>query len=701
MKTHYQLIFRLSAVLSLLFSVTQLNAQGTLILDGPDGTFLPVVKSSINAEVVDQVGRITCSQTFHNNLGIDTVATYAFALPEEGAALRIDYEVDGVWYEAVFSGATQDTILPGEDTTVIVGDPTSQNITDFLGDTPIYFDFDLTIPAGSYATFETQYVELLDYGFNVVSYEFQGDYSILGQTTIDSLEVTASITSQRDMLSIDLIYNAFPWATGTLINPNDGILSHSETGYITQDLILLEYTLENANSGLIDFSTHLPDSLVLCDSFGNGYVGMILEPEGNNTQVVDKDFILIIDESGSMGGQKLADAKVAANYVLDNLNTNDRFNIVRFSSGATSFSTGLLDATTSNITSAQTYVNSLSAGGSTNITSSFDLSIPMFSNSPAQNAKVIVFLTDGQDNGGPTATPTIVNHVSNLVTNAGLGYDFSLYCFGVDGANQQLLNQLANQNNGSAFYINSSSLISAMNTFYNTIQNPVVLNTQLSFNPAIVTDVYPAQLPNLYLGQQLVVFGRYDTTGTTQVTLSGVNNGQPVSYTYTLQLADSMETDYAFLPKMWTKKYIDYEMSQYYAQSNLNSPEADSIKNLIIKTSLCNGVLSEFTSFQGDPNGGGGILEVEELYISEDALLTYPNPFTSSLRIDLSDFTGEDVLIEIYDLIGNLIYRVSSNGVNEIIWNGETSQNHPISSGIYLIRATVNNQVLTGRVEKI
>ena len=76
-------------------------------------------------------------------------------------------------------------------------------------------------------------------------------------------------------------------------------------------------------------------------------------------------------------------------------------------------------------------------------------------------------------------------------------------------------------------------------------------------------------------------------------------------------------------------------MTQYYAQADLNGPEADSIRGLIIKSSLCNGVLSEFTSFQGDPTGGSGTLEFEEIYLSENSILAYPNPFTNQLRIDL------------------------------------------------------------------
>jgi Ca-activated chloride channel family protein len=685
------------------FSLIELTAtaQGVLILNGPDGSYLPIIKSEVQVDVTNQVGTVSCSQTFYNDLGVDTVAEYAFALPEQGAALRIDYQIDGQWYEAVFSSSEQDSILPGEDSTSVT-DPTATNITEFLGETPIYFEFGLVIPSGTYATFRTQYVELLDYIFNQASHVLPGDYMILGQSSVDTFYYSASIQSQRDMLAIELNSQSGQLIQGNLINPNSGTIAYSSIDFETETNITLQYEMVNANFGMMDFSTLLPDSAHKCDTLGNGFVGLILEPEGVQTEVVDKDFILIIDVSGSMTGNKISDAKQAAHYVLDNLNPNDRFNIVAFSSSSFAFSTNLQSSSPINVSNGHAFVDGLSATGTTNISSSFDLSIPMFSSSLAQNAKVVVFLTDGQANGGISNTTDLVAHVNGLVQGVGLSYDFSLFCFGVDGANQQLLNQLANQNNGASFFINSATLSSVMTDFYNTIQNPVILGTQIHFDPPIVTEVYPIQLPNLYLGQQLVVFGRYDSVATTQVTISGYNYGSAVSYSYSLNLADTVQEEYGFLPKMWAKKYIDYQVTQYYSQSNLNSSEADSIRQLVITSSLCNGVLSPFTSFQQDPNGGGGSVGLEEEDVQTNGpLRAFPNPFSDHIVIDLEMFEGKDVQLEIYDVLGNLVYRVNSFGADRLTWKGDNMHGKAMSAGVYFVRLIVAGDVYSTRIEKL
>ncbi len=683
-------------------------AQGVLILDGPDGSVLPIVRSETNLDVTDQVATISSTQTFFNSFSVDTVAEYAFSLPEQAAALRILYEVNGTQYESVFSGTAQDTLLLGEDTTNVSNpsDPTHASLSEFLGETPVHFQFEIPITAGSYCKFTMEYVELLGYNFNHVYYSDISDYSLLGITELDTFGYSATIQSQRAITHISLLDNATTNPTveqfGIVTNPNNANVSIERINYDIATRISLDYELENSNFGLIDFSTLLPDSAAKCDTLGNGFFGLILEPEGEQSEIVNKDFVLIIDKSGSMNGGKIADAKEAAHYVLDHLNPNDRFNIVVFNSSSGSFQTGLIPFSASNVSSGHVFVDNISSGGGTNISSSFDLAIPMFSSSPASHAKVVVFLTDGQANGGITNTSSLVSHVNALVNGQGMSYDFSLFCFGVDGANEQLLNQLANQNNGQAFYINSAQLSAVMTQFYNSIQNPVVLNTQLSFDPPIVNNIYPQNLPNFYLGQQLVVFGRFDTTGTTAVTLSGINNGSPVSYTYQLNLADTVQPNYSFLPKMWVKKYIDHQVGEYYNQTNLNGPEAQAIQGDVITASLCNGVLSPFTSFQGDPTGGGwGSVEIEEIADKDEFKNVYPNPFHEEITFDLSAFSGKEVNILIYDAMGNLVAELHSFNTDSFVWDGRTSNGSLTLPGIYFFQLVADTQILHGRIEKI
>ena len=60
--------------------------------------------------------------------------------------------------------------------------------------------------------------------------------------------------------------------------------------------------------------------------------------------MIAKDIILVLDQSGSMEGEKFIQAQQALHYVLDHLNKNDRFNIIAFSTGTQSYARGLRNA---------------------------------------------------------------------------------------------------------------------------------------------------------------------------------------------------------------------------------------------------------------------------------------------------------------------------------------------------------------------
>ncbi|MBT3756768.1 MAG: T9SS type A sorting domain-containing protein, partial [Candidatus Cloacimonetes bacterium] len=67
----------------------------------------------------------------------------------------------------------------------------------------------------------------------------------------------------------------------------------------------------------------------------------------------------------------------------------------------------------------------------------------------------------------------------------------------------------------------------------------------------------------------------------------------------------------------------------------------------------------------------------------------YPNPFNPSTTICFN-LTTENTEIEIYNLKGQRIRQYSiSNGQSSVTWNGNDSNDQPVSSGIYLYKLTV------------
>ena len=70
----------------------------------------------------------------------------------------------------------------------------------------------------------------------------------------------------------------------------------------------------------------------------------------------------------------------------------------------------------------------------------------------------------------------------------------------------------------------------------------------------------------------------------------------------------------------------------------------------------------------------------------------YPNPFNPSTNLPYSIKEAGDVQINIYNMKGQLIKKLSAHhavaGHYQLFWDGKDMNNRPISSGVYLYRMT-------------
>lgn len=648
-------------------------------------------KSNTSITINNQIATTTTAQLFINTTADTTGFKYAYPMAETAAATTIRWFYNGQWQTASMISSPQDSTFVGDTGTITVFIPA--DLDTFLGKTPLYFPVNTMVPPGDSITIELTYVELLPYQNNYVSVNYLGNYNRI-QPSIDSVIFNVSVASYR---MIDSILPITYTGWNTSLNGTSAYASLSLQNTSFSNNLQLDYLLHPDTTGFFSFSTFYPDSIEKCDTI-NGFFTFIVEPNSADaSEIIDKDFVLIIDHSGSMGGIKMTQANQAAEFIVNNLNSGDRFNIVQFDDIAESFSPTLLPYTVWNKNNALAYINTIAASGSTNISGAFDSAVPMFSSSPPDRAKIIVFFTDGEPTAGIVDQAQLVSHVTSLITNT--APDISLYVFGIGtSVNNQLLTEMAAQNNGTCAFLGTNNVADEISSFYTTIQNPVLLNTTIAFSPSIVSQVYPNPLPNLYKGQQLIISGRYNTPGPVQVTLSGIAFGNPVSYQYNLNLTDTTVEEYNFLPKIWTKSKIDYLVTQFYLNQN-NQIIADSIQNEITNLSLCRGVISPFTSF--DDNGGGFTTGVEEIATTDgfQFLKIYPNPANNIAYIIVPKTKAglNNALVSIFSVDGKLIAQfnkqVGADGKIEL-----DIQQLNLGLGMYIITVDVADAKYRGKL---
>ncbi len=654
-----------------------------------ESNLFQLIDSDIDVVIDNQVAIVTSTQKFINNSNLGQYARMGFPIPEDASATQLSWKINNDWQHAQFSATPQDSIIPGPGT----NHPYEYQIRAYLGETPLYFSIPDGIPENDTICVQFTYVQLLEYDLGTVDFHFPSDYTainnITGQFNVDHVHFRCEINSVRQ---IDLAYLADLVPD---VSSNDGhqaIIEYDETSTAMDYDFDVNYSLNLDQLGLSSISSMFDE---VPDNHGDGFFLFLAEPESDTQAIIRKNLTLIVDKSGSMSGNKIVYARQAARYIAENLNEQDYFNIITFSDVVSSFQPQHVQATQSNISSAVNYITSVNANGGTNISAAFSAAVPQFSSLGDSTANLIVFLTDGMATVGITNNVSLKNHVNGLFNQ--LTSSVRLFAFGVGASvNTDVLTAISNDNNGSYFNINSSEIEETLSEFYNRIRNPVIINPVMTFSDSTnISETYPRNLMNLYVGQQLVVVGRYANPLMESVNFAGTAGGSEVSYNYDLNFADSTITQFQFLTKIWAKRKIEYLMTQYYLY-NENSQEAMEIEDMVVQISISYGVLSPFTSFS-DPGDDPGDIGTDDNDIvpyvdQKDFILNgnYPNPFNPETNISFSvnaDYKGL-VKIKIYNLKGQLVkllaVKVNGMGDYSVVWKGTDQKDNKVASGMYM-----------------
>lgn len=678
---------------------TLVHAQGVLILNAAENDLMPIDSSAVFIDVEDQVALVQSTQYFIN-ASTDTVfPKYAYPLPEAASAVKLRWFIDGLWNEASMVAQPPDTTLPGVGTGQGGPEPTPELLA-YLGETPLYFRLITGIPPGATIAVELTYVQLMEYGNAHVELQAGTDQSSLWNGVLSSLRLFATVRSQRDITGID-VHGTGAWISGpaTAFVSADSASLHLIAMDVPSDHRLsFEYDLDPLGYGLISMSNYLPDSMMKCDELGNGFFVLLIEPEPTS-DVIEKDFVIVIDKSGSMEGSKLVEAKDAAAFMVNNLNIGDLFNVIAFDSQAISWSTGLQPFNASTQTTALQWISQIQADGGTNINSAVSMGIGNYTTSVPDHARPLIFLTDGQAN---ESNQEILANASQLRLQ--IAPDLQLFTFGIgDGFNEQLLNQLAVQNNGASQFLQAANFSELMGDFYTQIQDPVLLAPTASFDQPDIQNVHPQTLMGLFVGQQMILVGRYDVPGLVDLHLEGTAAGVPVSFDYPIDLSGTFDEGRTFIPKIWAQQAIGALLNEYYAYP-FGSELALSLEDSISSYSMCYGISSPFTSFVDD--GGGSIVGVEEMDRSNPLIaLTYPEPSSVNgpVTFDLQQFAkGERLEIRITDMSGRLIlvkYLTAEAG-GQWVWDGLDTIGRPVT-GQLVYHLITGNGSLVGRFTRI
>lgn len=254
-----------------------------------------------------------------------------------------------------------------------------------------------------------------------------------------------------------------------------------------------------------------------------------------------REIVFVIDNSGSMGGTSIKQAKASLDYALSRLKPTDRFNVIRFDDTLTKVFDDSVPATPLNITDAREYVATLDAVGGTEMLPALHAALD--DSHQKDGLRQIVFLTDGE----------ISNEQQMLDVIASRRDRSRLFMVGIGSApNTYLMNKASELGRGTFTHIGSVEEVDElMRELFAKLENPVVTNVKASFSQEGV-NLTPGLLPDLYQGEPLVIVARTkQAIGT--ITVEGTVGRRPWTVTLPLDAASPAEG----ISKIWARRKID------------------------------------------------------------------------------------------------------------------------------------------------
>lgn len=563
-----------------------------------DPAWLKIDYHRVSVEIENQIAQTKVDMQFTNEGEALAEGTFIFPLPEGAAVDQLIMYVDGLAIEA--------RILPAGEAREIYNEIVRQYrdpaLLEYIGSSLIQANV-FPIPPGESRRIEITYSQVLEVDNGLIHYVYPVSTNTLSSRAVEQMSVSVNVVSN------DPISNIYSPSHSVAINRTSDTefrTGWEATNVTSTDDFSLYYGISS--------DTISVNLLSYRDSSNeDGFFMLLVQPPVSvpEDQVIPKDVIIVLDQSGSMAGTKWDQARGAATYVLENLGAQDRFNVVLFSTGVRTYADDMQSV--DSVQDAANWINSQYAEGGTDINASLLTALDL---SDTDRPTTVIFLTDGLATEGVVWTDDIMTNLEDAAKS-----NVRMFTFGVgDDVDTFLLDRISNTFHGVSSYVRPSERIDEeVASLYTKISAPVLTNVVLEIVGSRTELQYPQALNDLFAGEQITLVGRYrDGNDDITIKLSGIINGMEQTFEYDGLELRSTAGGEAFIPRLWATRRIG-DLLNTIRLNGENQELIDSVVNLSVRY----GIITPYTSF----------------LIEEDDILTQQGQ--EQARLDLADEAEE------------------------------------------------------------
>lgn len=359
------------------------------------------------------------------------------------------------------------------------------------------------------------------------------------------------------------------------VSPKEANITLKEAGGGNRDYVL-RYRLSG---------DRIESGAMVYDDGRERFFLMMMEPPQRvqQAQIPPREYIFVLDVSGSMRGFPLSVSKELMKDLLGKMRPNDYFNVVLFAGRAGVLSPQSLPATPENVRQTLDAILDLKGGGGTNLMDALRTSYALPRPENRSMSRSVLVVTDGY---------VAVEAQAFRYIRKRLG-EANLFAFGIGSSvNRALIEGMARAGMGSPFVVlDKSQAPDEARKLREYIESPLLTDIQVSFEGMDVYDSVPQALPDLMAARPLILFGKIRRGARGAIRVVGAQG--------TGRFEGRMEIDPAAaqpghrpLRALWARKWAEQLMDQYNALGG-----DDGIKQAVTNLGLGYGLLTQFTSF--------------------------------------------------------------------------------------------------------
>ena len=587
--THHMLGFVVAIAATLAMVPQATHADGLIVVDHPTTVpaghyrFAPLVVKHhhVNVTINDQVAMTHIDQVFHNPNNQQLEGTYLFPIPKNAQIDQFTMDVNGVQMEAELLDADKARQIY----TDIVRSMRDPALLEYVGQ-GLFKVRIFPIEARSDKHVTLKYTQVLSQDSGMNEYVYPLNTEKFSAAPVESVAIKINLQTTEPL---DALYCPSHAAEIKRQNPNEAVIGF-EASHVRPDTDFTLFFSTKTSGGS-------PVGLSLLtyrdDPEQDGYFMLLASPQAHiaDDQIQPKDIIFVLDTSGSMAGEKLTQAKRALNFCLANLNEDDQFEIVRFSTEADGLFGELRDVNETSIQEAGGFIDKLKPIGGTAIDEALQLAANAAkSRSDSNRPCMVIFLTDGRPTIGTTDEKQILAKLTAAVGDQRL----RVFCFGIGtDINTHLLDRIAQQTRAVPQYVLPDEDIEIkVSNFYAKVDSPVLVEPTLRFNGGVrMSKAYPRDLPDVFKGDQILILGRYSGSGDAAIVMDGIVNSTTQSIVHEGTFPEASE-DNAFIARLWATRRIGFLLDEIRLHG-----ESDELRDEVTRLARLHGIVTPYTAY--------------------------------------------------------------------------------------------------------